>query len=44
MDICLISLTDLYYYGMSGKGLCDGPIPRPEEYYRVGFSVYDLKI
>jgi len=21
---------------LSGRGVCDGPIPRPEEYYRVG--------
>ena len=24
----------------SGRGLCDGPIPSPEEYYRVCMCVY----
>jgi hypothetical protein len=30
MDICL-----LYSVFLSGRGLCDGPIPRPEESYRL---------
>ena len=29
MDVCCD------YYVLSGRGLCDGPIPRPEKYYRM---------
>jgi hypothetical protein len=28
MDVCL-----LWVFVLSGRGLCDGPIPRPEESY-----------
>jgi hypothetical protein len=28
MDVCL-----LWVFVLSGRGLCDGPIPRPEEFY-----------
>jgi hypothetical protein len=30
MDVCL-----LWVFLLSGRGLCDGPIPRPEESYRL---------
>jgi hypothetical protein len=30
MDVCL-----LWVLCLSGRGLCDGPIPRPEESYRM---------
>jgi hypothetical protein len=30
MDVCL-----LWVFVLSGRGLCDGPIPRPEESYRL---------
>jgi hypothetical protein len=35
MDICLCECCVL-----SGSGLCDEPIPRPEEPYRVCVCVY----
>jgi hypothetical protein len=25
------------YYVSSSRGLCDWPIPRPEEFYRLGY-------
>jgi hypothetical protein len=30
MSVCL-----LWLFVLSGRGLCDGPIPRPEECYRL---------
>jgi hypothetical protein len=30
MDVCLLSACML-----AGRGLCDGPIPRPEESHRL---------
>jgi hypothetical protein len=30
MDVCLVQC-----FVLSGRGLCDGPIPRPEESYRL---------
>jgi hypothetical protein len=30
MDVCLCTV-----FVLSGRGLCDGPIPRPEEFYRL---------
>jgi hypothetical protein len=30
MDGCLLCV-----FALSGRGLCDGPIPRPEESYRL---------
>jgi hypothetical protein len=30
MDVCL-----LWVFVLSGRGLCDGPIPRPDESYRL---------
>jgi hypothetical protein len=35
MDVCL-----LWVFVLSGRGLCDGPSPRPEEYYRL-WRVYE---
>jgi len=34
MDLFLLRL-------LSVRGLCDGPIPRPEESYQVRVSLYD---
>ena len=31
------------YFALSGKGLCGGPITRPEESYRVCVSLCDLE-
>jgi hypothetical protein len=31
MDVCLLYSASV----LSGRGLCDGPIPRPEESYRL---------
>jgi hypothetical protein len=31
MDVCLLWVL----WVLSGRGLCDGPIPRPEESYRL---------
>jgi hypothetical protein len=33
MDVCLLYSVCV----LSGRGLCDGPIPRPEESYRLWF-------
>jgi hypothetical protein len=33
MDDCL-----LWVFVLSGRGLCDGPIPRPEESYRLWYA------
>jgi hypothetical protein len=30
MDVCVLCV-----FVLSGRGLCDGPIPRPEESYRL---------
>jgi hypothetical protein len=39
MDVCL-----LWLFVLPNKGLCDGPIPRPEEIYRLWcVNVCDLQ-
>jgi hypothetical protein len=32
------------YCVLSGRGLCDGPIPRPEEYYRLCVSLIECDL
>jgi hypothetical protein len=41
MDVCLLSV-----FVLLGRGLCDGPIPRPAKFYRLWcvFECDEVKI